>query len=318
MNRRNLILLSVLVVTALVVAVLSGPRFINPFSMEADEQRILYLLRLPRATVAFLMGAALGASGAVLQGVFRNPLADPYVLGISSGASLAAALGLMAATTLPLPVPLLAFLGALVTCIAVAALGSSPQGLRPDRLLLGGIGLGFFFSALLMLAMTISRDDGLKRAILWLSGDLSNAGWHLLPAGALLIAGGLALALWRGKGLNALTLGDEIAHGLGFTPSKERLLLFVAASLMTAAAISLGGIVGFIGMLVPHAVRRLLGADARIVLPGSALAGGALLCLADSVGRTLAAPLEIPAGIIAALIGAPLFLFLLRKKGYGL
>lgn len=316
MNRRNLILLSVLVVTALVLAVLSGPRFINPFSMDADEQRILYLLRLPRATVAFLMGAALGASGAVLQGVFRNPLADPYVLGISSGASLAAALGLMAATALP--VPLLAFLGALMTCAAVAALGSSPQGLRPDRLLLGGIGLGFFFSALLMLAMTVSRDDGLKRAILWLSGDLSNAGWQLLPAGALLIAGGLVLALWRGKGLNALTLGDEIAHGLGFTPGKERLLLFVSASLMTAAAISLGGIVGFIGMLVPHAVRRLLGADAHIVLPGSALAGGALLCLADSAGRTLAAPLEIPAGIIAALLGAPLFLFLLRKKGYGL
>ncbi|WP_429886369.1 FecCD family ABC transporter permease [Geoalkalibacter halelectricus] len=318
MNPAKTAVLILAVLLATFLSVLSGPRFINPLHITPEDWQILVALRLPRAFVAFLMGAALGASGAILQGVFRNPLADPYVLGISSGAALAAAFGLMTATALPLPVPILAFAGALLTCAAVAALGRGPQGLRPDRLLLGGIGMGFFFSALLLLVMTVSSNDGLKRAILWMSGDLSMADWGLVPAGAVLIAAGLTLALIRAKGLNALTLGDEIAHGLGFSPGTERLLLFIAASLMTAAAISLGGTVGFIGLLVPHAVRHWVGSDARFSVPAAALVGGALLCLADGAGRTLAAPLEMPAGVIAALIGAPCFLIILRKKGYGL
>lgn len=311
-------LLGVATVFVTLLSITAGPRFINPLAMDAEARQVLLALRLPRAVVAFLMGGALGASGAILQGIFRNPLADPYVLGISSGASLAAAIGLTAAAPVPLPVPLLAFGGAIATCTAVGALGRGPEGVRPDRLLLGGIGIGFFLSAVLMLLMTVSSDDGLKRAILWMSGDLSSSDWELIPAGTVLIVAGLALAILRGKGLNALALGDEIAHGLGFSPGRERLLLFIASSLMTAAAVSLGGTVGFIGLIVPHGIHRHIGADARIALPASALAGGTLLCLADSVGRTAAAPLEIPAGVIAALIGAPWFMVLLRKKGYGL
>lgn len=307
---------ALLIVTAL--SLLWGPRFINPLAMDAEACQVLLSLRLPRAVVAFSMGGALGASGAILQGIFRNSLADPYVLGISSGASLAVAVGLVGSAVLPLPLPLLAFAGALATCTAVAAIGGGTTGLRPDRLLLGGIGVGMFLSAILMLLMTVSSDDGLKRAILWMSGDLSTADWDLIPAGAILIAAGLTLALLRRKGLNALALGDDIAHGLGFSPARERFILFIAASLMTAAAVSLGGTVGFVGLIVPHGVRRLMGADARTVLPASALAGGALLCLADSVGRSAAAPLEIPAGVIVALVGAPWFIVLLRKGGYGL
>ena len=299
-------------------SVFFGPRLINPLALDAESRQILLLLRLPRSAVAFLMGGGLGASGLILQGVFRNPLADPYILGLSGGASLAAALGILLAGTLPLPLPLLAFAGALGACALVATLGRGPEGLRPDRLLLGGIGLGFFFSAVLLLLMTLSSDGALKRTILWMSGDLSSANWELIPGGLALILGGLVLALYRSKGLNVLGLGDEIAHGLGFNPGRERFFLFVAASLMTAAAVSLGGTVGFVGLLVPHAVRHLVGADAQRALPVSFFGGGALLCLADSLGRSLAAPLEIPAGVIVALIGAPWFILVLRKKGYGL
>ena len=298
----------------IVISVASGPRLLNPFSMDSETCRTILAIRLPRTAVALLMGGALGASGAILQGIFRNPLADPYILGISSGASLAASLGIMFGISLfTLSVPVLAFIGAIATGAAVVVLGHGWKGLQPERLLLAGVGMGFFLSAALMLVMTISVDDGLKRAILWMSGDLSLVDWGLLPAGLFFVLTGMGLALSRRKGLNALTLGDDIAHSLGFNPTRERLLLFIAASFMTAASVSMGGVVGFIGLVVPHVVRRHVGSDASVVLPLSVVAGGTLLCLADAVGRTVAAPLELPAGVIAALIGSPYFIFLLGQ-----
>ncbi len=299
----------------IVASIASGPRLLNPFDMDIETCRTLLAIRLPRTAIALLMGGALGASGAILQGIFRNPLADPYILGISSGASLAASSGLMFGISLfTLSVPVLAFAGALATGAAVVVLGRGWNGLQPERLLLAGVGIGFFLSALLMLVMTISVDDGLKRAILWMSGDLSMVDWELLPMGLSFILTGLALALIRRKGLNALTLGDDIAHSLGFNPARERCFLFIAASLMTAASVSMGGVVGFIGLVVPHVVRRHVGSDASVVLPLSVVAGGTLLCFADAIGRTVAAPLELPAGVIAALIGSPYFIFLLGQK----
>lgn len=299
----------------IVVSIAMGPRLLNPFSMDRDTSRTLLAIRLPRTAVALLMGGALGASGAILQGIFRNPLADPYILGISSGASLAASFGLMLGISLfRLSVPILAFIGAIATGAAVVILGQGRKGLQPERLLLAGVGIGFFLSAVLMLVMTISVDDGLRRAILWLSGDLSMVDWELLPVGFFFITIGLGLGLTRRKGLNALTLGDDIAYSLGFNPTQERLFLFIAASLMTAASVSMGGVVGFIGLVVPHLVRRHVGSDASVVLPLSVVAGGTLLCLADAIGRTVAAPLELPAGVIAALIGSPYFIFLLGQR----
>jgi iron complex transport system permease protein len=299
----------------IVVSLASGPRLLNPFTMESETCRMLLALRLPRTAIALLMGGALGASGAILQGIFRNPLADPYILGISSGAALAASFGLMFGISLfTLSVPILAFTGAIATGAVVVVLGHGWKGLQPERLLLAGVGVGFFLSALLMLVMTISAADGLKKAILWMSGDLSMVGWELVPVGLVLILAGMTLAWVRRKGLNALTLGDDIAHSLGFNPTKERTFLFIAASLMTAAAVSLGGVVGFIGLIVPHVVRRHVGSDAAVVLPLSVVAGGTLLCFADAIGRTVAAPLELPAGVIAAIIGAPYFIYLLGEK----
>ncbi|HEY6010247.1 MAG TPA: iron ABC transporter permease [Nitrospirota bacterium] len=303
-------------ICVLALALFSGPRTINPVSMTDLERDILFNIRLPRVVVALLMGMALGASGAVLQGVLRNPLADPYILGISSGASLAAALGLLSGFYLfgRVSVPVTAFIGASLVSVLVGAFGWKRGGLWPERLLLAGIGLNFLFSAVLMLLMSVSSDEGLRRAVLWMFGDLSMADWTLIPSALVFIVLGLGLALWRSRALNALILGDEFAHSLGFAAQRERLLMFGAMALMTSASVSLGGTIGFIGLLMPHIVRFLLGADSRILVPASAIAGGAFLCLADLIGRSIMPPMELPSGTVTALIGAPYFLYLLRRK----
>jgi iron complex transport system permease protein len=259
---------------------------------------------------------ALGASGAVLQGILRNPLADPYILGISSGASLSAALGIIGGMTFlgSFTVPALAFGGALVTGGIVGAMGWKRGGLWPERLLLAGVGLSFLFSALLMLMMSISTDEGLRRAMLWIFGDLSMSEWQRIPYGLAFVSAGLILSTTRAKALNALILGDELAHSLGFAPQRERFILFVSVGLMTASSVSLGGMIGFVGLLVPHIMRFFLGADSRMLIPASALGGGSLLCIADLISRSLLPPMELPAGVITAIIGAPYFLYLLRRK----
>lgn len=301
-----------------VACLICGQQLLNPFSMDSETFHLLLGLRLPRVAVALLMGGALGVSGAILQGIFRSPLADPYILGISSGSSLAVSCGLLfGASLFPFTASTLAFSGAIATGALVVVLGRGWKGLQPERLLLAGIGVGFFLSATLMLVMTMSRDDGLKRAFLWMSGDLSMTDWDVVPFGLTFVVLGFSLAIARRHGLNALTLGDEVAYSLGFNPSRERLLLFLAASLMTAASVSMGGVVGFIGLVVPHVVRRHVGSDAGIVVPLSVVAGGTLLCFADTVGRTIAAPLELPAGVVAAFIGAPYFIYLLNRKKTG-
>lgn len=299
-----------------VLALFAGPRMIDPFALSGLDREILFSIRMPRVMVAMLMGMALGASGAVLQGVLRNPLADPYILGISSGASLAAALGLLGGVYFfgAASIPLFAFIGAALVSVLVGMFGWKRGGLWPERLLLAGIGLNFLFSAVLMLLLSLSSDEGLRRAVLWMFGDLSMADWSLIPSAAVFVAIGLGVSLWRSRALNALILGDAFAFSLGFAAHRERLVLFASIALMTAASVALGGTVGFIGLLMPHIVRFLLGADSRILIPASAAAGGAFLCLADLIGRSLMPPLELPSGTVTAVIGAPYFLYLLRRK----
>jgi iron complex transport system permease protein len=308
-----IVLISVLI---LVLSVFLGPTVISPLATDETSREILFSIRAPRSAVAFLMGIALGASGAVLQGILRNPLADPYILGISSGASLCAALGIIAGVTFfgTFTIPALAFVGAIVTGSIVGIMGWKRGGLWPERLLLAGVGLSFLFSALLMLIMSMSTDEGLRKAMLWIFGDLSMSQWARIPYGLLFIVAGMAISMARAKALNALILGDEFTHSLGFAPQKERFLLFISVGLMTAASVSLGGMIGFIGLLVPHIVRFFIGSDSRVLVPISALGGGALLCMADLIGRSLLPPMELPSGIITAIIGSPYFLYLLRRK----
>ncbi len=193
-------------------------------------------------------------------------------------------------------------------------MGWKRGGLWPERLLLAGVGLSFLFSALLMLMMSLSSDEGLRRAMLWIFGDLSMSEWSRIPYGLAFVLVGLLLSATRAKALNALILGDEFAHSLGFAPQRERLILFIAVGLMTAASVSLGGMIGFIGLLIPHIMRFFLGADGRLLIPASALGGGSLLCIADLISRSVLPPMELPAGVITAIIGAPYFLYLLRRK----
>ena len=303
-------------VLAFGLSLVAGPKMINPFSADDISREILFSIRAPRSLVALLMGMALGTSGAVLQGILKNPLADPYILGISSGASLAAALGIMAGAVFlgTFTIPLLAFIGALITGSIVGIMGWKRGGLWPERLLLAGVGLSFLFSALLMLFMSISNDEGLRKAMLWIFGDLSMSEWSKIPYGVIFVGIGVLMSLSRAKALNALILGDEFAHSLGFSPHKERFILFVAVGLLTAASVSLGGMIGFIGLLVPHIIRFFIGSDSRLLIPCSALIGGALLCVADIISKSVMPPMELPAGIVTAIIGSPYFLYLLRRK----
>ena len=298
------------------LSLVAGPKMINPFSADDISREILFSIRAPRSLVALLMGMALGAAGAVLQGILRNPLADPYILGISSGASLAAVLGIMGGAAFfgTFTVPSLAFSGALVTGTMVGVMGWKRGGLWPERLLLAGVGISFLFSAVLMLIMSISADEGMRRALLWIFGDLSMSEWAKIPYGLLFVLAGILVSLFRAKALNALILGDELAHSLGFSPHKERFILFVSVGLLTAASVSLGGMIGFVGLLVPHIIRAVIGSDNRLLIPFSALGGGALLCIADLISRSVLAPMEIPAGVVTAIIGSPYFLYLLRRK----
>lgn len=316
MSKLKISILILAVVLIFPASLFLGPRIMSPFGMGDIEKEILFSIRFPRVVVALLMGMALGASGAILQGVLRNPLADPYILGISSGASLSAAGALLSGIYLfgRFTIPLAAFLGASAVSVLVGVFGWRRGGLWPERLLLAGIGLSFLFHSALMLLMSISTDEGLRRAVLWIFGDLSMADWSLIPYGIVFVAAGLIISVSRSKALNALILGDEFAHSLGFSAHRERFMLFIAMALMTGASVSLGGTIGFIGLLVPHIMRFIVGADSRVLIPLSAIGGGAFLCLADLIGKSIMPPMEIPSGIITAIIGSPYFLYLLRRK----
>lgn len=300
----------------ILLCLLLGPYPINPLQCTDIERDILFSVRLPRILVAALMGMALGASGAVLQGILKNPLADPYILGISSGAALSATLGLVSGVYVlgKVSIPFTAFVGSSFTSAIVGVLGWKKGKLLPERLLLAGVGLGFLLYAMLMFLISISSHEGMRRAVLWIFGDLSLADWSVLPYGSFFVLAGFWISVARTKALNALMLGDDIAYSLGFAVHRERLLFFTAVSLMTSASVSLGGTIGFIGLLIPHMVRFLTGPDNKLVVPLSALYGGVFLCIADLIGRSLLPPMEIPSGIITALIGSPYFLYLLRKR----
>lgn len=312
----RLLSISLFGIMIFVVALFIGPTPISPFNISNTDREILINIRLPRVIVSILIGSALGVSGAVLQGILRNPLADPYILGISSGAALIAATGLILGISFygVVTIPLLAFIGAILTGVFVGLMGWKRGGFWPERLLLAGIGLGFLFSSMLMLIMSIASDEGLRRAIHWIFGDLSLSDWSIIPYASIFIAIGCIISISRAKALNALMLGDEITHSLGFSPRRERFILFVSISLMTSASVSLGGTIGFIGLLIPHIGRFLTGPDSKTLIPVSAVGGAVLLCVADLIGKSLFSPMELPAGIITAIIGAPYFLYLLRRR----
>jgi iron complex transport system permease protein len=306
-------------VAALVAAVAIGTVAIPPARLLAvllDDDRstealILWDLRLPRALTAFAVGGALALAGALIQVLLRNPLGDPYVLGVSGGAS-AAVLGAM---LLALPVawqPGLAFVGATVSMGVVLALGRRGRALAVERLLLTGVVVATGWAALIGFALSVAPPAQLPGMLFFLMGDLSDAAspW---PA-ALALGAGLVLALAFSRDLNLLTLGELRAATLGVETARLRIGLYLLSSLLTAVAVSTAGGIGFVGLVAPHMVRLAGGSDHRWVLPGSVLLGGALLALADTAARVAVAPRQLPIGVLTALVGVPLFLYLLGRR----
>ncbi len=291
-----------------------GHRFLGlpAGAWEASTETIVMELRLPRVLAAVAVGAGLGVSGAVLQGLLRNPLADPYVLGTASGAALGAAIGVLLPTQVVLlgfgVANVLAFAGALGAVTLVVRVSGSGGDSRASVLLVG-YAIGSILAAGLALAMYLSGDD-LRRIVAWLLGSLASASWPQVAIGLPIVLVGTLLIISRARSLDALLLGDEAAAHLGVDVTRERRILLALAALVTAAAVAMAGLIGFVGLVVPHVVRLVTGPAARSVLPLSALVGAAFMVLADLVARI---PGELPVGIVTAIVGVPVFLVLLRR-----
>jgi len=309
---------SILNVFLILAKKILGLTFFKPEERwSATFETIVFAVRLPRLILAALVGAALASAGVVLQGLLKNPLADPYILGISSGAALGATLAILLGVGSSLfgsyTLPAMAFFGAIITIFIVYNISRVGQQVPMGNLLLAGIAVGAFFSALVTLVMVFSGAD-LHAVIFWLMGGLANRGWgHVKAILPYFLVGIIPIYLTRRK-LNLLLLGEEAAQHLGVEVETLKVILLGAVTLMVAASVSVSGIIGFVGLIIPHIFRLLAGPDHRILLPLSALGGAIFLVLMDTLARTAAAPLEIPVGVITALWGGPFFIYLLRKK----
>ncbi len=286
-------------------------------SLRGVDEQILLQLRLPRVLLAALVGGVLAIAGAAYQGVFRNPLADPYLLGAAAGAGLGATVVI---AYLPVTrvgpvgiVPLAAFIGALSGVALAYGLASvaDRSGSGGATLLLAGVAVASFLAAGQTMVQQ-SHSDELREIYSWILGQLGSAGWTDLALALPYAVVAVVVLLLAGRALDVLAVGDDEAQALGVSPQRVRLVVLVAASLGTAAAVAVSGLIGFVGLVVPHVVRRLVGGSYRIVLPVCLLGGGAFLVLADVVARTVVAPGELPIGVVTAFVGAPFFAALLR------
>ncbi|HSA56422.1 MAG TPA: iron ABC transporter permease [Gemmatimonadaceae bacterium] len=322
MRRLAWLPLAALCLAAAVVAVAVGPVRLSlgevwgalAGNADATVTAIVREVRLPRVALALLVGAALGMSGAVLQGTLRNALAEPYLLGVSGGAAVGAVVMVSAGATAPAAVSLAAFGGA-VTAVALVLGIARAAGARGDPrvLLMAGVVIGAFANAAILVLLANAPGDTVRGALWWMMGSVGAAEWNDAAwlAGALLVAGA-PLVHWS-RDLDALALGHDSAAALGVEADAASRRLFLAASLLAAASVASAGLVGFVGLIVPHIARRLVGVRHRAVLAVAAIAGAALLVLADLAARTARAPAELPLGAVTALLGVPFFLTLLRR-----
>jgi len=289
--------------------------YVSPFAFDVSEthRTIVVAIRMPRVALAALVGVALGLAGAVMQGFFRNPMADPSIVGVSSGA----AAGAVAALALPGLVPVglrpAAAAGGLVAAFAVYAIATEGGRTPVATLLLAGVAVQTFLGAVVSYLL-LQSGDSLERALYWLMGHLSGASWAEVRATALLLPPIVVLLLAYARDLNVLLVGEEQARTLGIEVERTKRVLLAASAVLTAVAVAVSGVIGFVGLVVPHALRLLVGPDHRILLPTSAVAGGAFLVAADTVARTALSGAELPVGIVTAAIGAPFFLYLLRER----
>ena len=278
---------------------------------EATHQTILWDLRLPRVLAALLVGSALGMAGALLQGMLRNGLASPFLLGISAGAGLVVVL-LVSLGLWQVWVPFGAWLGAIATTLMVYLLARTGTTISVERLILGGVAFSSLFGAVQSMLLLMTQDGRVQAALTWLIGSLNGRGWREVTVAAPAILLALTIGCLLSRQVNLLVLGDELAVGLGTSLVRSRCLIGATATLLAASAVSIAGLVGFVGLIVPHGVRLLVGTDYRLVLPFSALGGALVLVAADLVARS--GPVELPVGIVTALLGAPVFILLLYRR----
>ncbi|MEP7338466.1 MAG: iron ABC transporter permease [Acidobacteriota bacterium] len=284
-------------------------------ALSREQEVIVFSLRLPRIALAIGVGAALAMAGAVFQAMLRNPLADPYILGVSGGAALGSILAIVLAANVAFAQPLAGFAGAVAATVIVYQLGRRDDD--PARLALAGVVLSTFLSSTIVLITALANNVKLRQITLWLLGDLSSGNIEglIFVIGATLI--GAVVLMTQSRALNLMMIGERDAFALGVETSRVRWIVHLTASLMTGAAVAAGGAIGYVGLVVPHLIRLAVGADNRLVIPASALAGALLVLLADTVARTMLSPRELPTGAITALVGAPVFVYLLvrgRKK----
>jgi iron complex transport system permease protein len=303
-----------------VPVVFKGICSLFPFSgaenqLPESERTILFSIRIPRILFAGIVGASLSCSGVVFQGLLRNPLADPYVLGVSGGAATGAIIAIMLGLdALSFGVPAFAFAGAVSSILLVWGLSGARIRMRTERVLLSGVIVNAFFSALIMFFVSVVGSDRTQSVIFWLMGDLGMAeGKDILLATIFLVAGFTAMLI-HARELNVMLTGEDTAIQLGVSVNRTRMILLLSASLVTGVAVSMSGIIGFVGLMVPHIVRMLFGSDNRLLFPASALFGAAFLIVADAIARTVLAPSELPVGVITALCGAPYFAYLMKRS----
>jgi iron complex transport system permease protein len=312
----------VLMVIAIVLSPLVGSTHIDlrrvfdgsiPFDDNVDAQ-IFFIARLPRALAGAFVGGTLAAAGVVFQGLLRNPLATPYTLGVSAGASLGAMVAITFASALPFGPAAASLMGAMLAVLVVYALATARQsGLSTTVLLLAGVTLNSFFSALILFVQYLANFTDLFRAMRWLMGNLDVSTYGPMLSALPLASLAFVAFAWLARPLNLLTLGADAAGARGVNVTGVHRVAFFSASLATGAAVAVGGPIGFVGIIVPHLVRLMVGADHRLVLPASTFLGAGFLVACDIVARTLVAPMELPVGIVTAMIGGPFFLWMLIR-----
>jgi len=313
-------------VAVLLFAPMIGMKF-TPLKVILDpvgsgvESGIFWRIRVPRVLAAYLAGASLAAAGMVFQALFRNALATPFTLGVASGAALGAALSIRFGIGLAVAgissTPLWAFAGAMVSIFLVYGITRVRRGMNTATMLLAGVAVSFFFSSLNLFTQYISDFTHTFRIIRWLMGGVQVTGFRSILEMIPIVSIGLLITLWMTRELDILTMGEEMAAGRGVDVARTRNILFFASSLMVGGVVAVCGPIGFVGLMVPHICRLLVGPGHRFLAPASILAGGTFLTLCDTAARTIIAPAEIPVGVITALLGGPFFLALLLKREHG-
>ncbi len=276
---------------------------------------IILKIRLPRVLLAAMVGATLSVGGLVFQALLRNPLAEPFILGVSGGAAIGAIIGIMLGLSYFPGVSTTAFLGSSGTLALILILTAGQSIVKKESLLLSGVMVNAFCSAVIMFLISTTQDARLHNIIFWLMGDLSSADLHQVGLLAIMLVPCFVLLFWLSHTMNLLLMGKEMAHTMGVNIKAVTLMLLVVSSFMVSATVSNSGLVGFVGLVIPHLLRRLLGADHRVLVPACVLGGAAYLVICDIIARTLTRQGEMPIGVVTAIIGAPLFILLLKKSG---